>query len=426
MQAGLKARALALFERGDFEEARGYLSKTSDSGGWIQVAANTFLQMREYRIAEYLYSKVIETNPNIIMAYAGRGACAFHLDRISEALRHIHRAITMLITYELRMVDLGTIDGHGGNPIWQTSIPVKGFLVYGDKVVIGDARLSMIDRLADAEFPEDDEQYTNIIMPEALFHFAAFCRQKGRHETAITCLKLLLRLKPDDTKAQTNLGTALAESGDLHQALAELGKALDLDPDDAVAYSGIGKVYALLGNRNEALRHFTRAIELREGDYPFAQEELRQLRSGRVESTQSTGLFTSVFVSYASEDKSVVVRLADDLNKAGIDVWLDEWAILPGDSIVEEINKALESNRYFLPVLSTSFLRKPWPKRELQSAMMKQAGQRGHYIIPVLIEKCKLPAVIADIAYANLLEDYNEGLRRLVLSLKRKRTVTEG
>lgn len=332
----------------------------------------------------------------------------------------------MLISYELQSLDELESSNLAGNPIWQTSIPVKGFLRYGHTIVIGDARLSMFEHIEDSELPDEDEEYRDIIMPEALFHFASFCRKRGSYEVAITCLRMLLRIKPYYPEAQTNLGTTLAESGDFHQALAELEKALVLDPNDSIAHSGIGQVYDLLGNRSKALEHLTRAILLRTGDYPFAQKELDRIRSRRNVSDEADSDKASVFLSYASEDKAIVLTLADDLNKAGIDVWLDEWVIVPGDSIVDKINSAIKQNRYFLPIISATFLKKTWPMRELRSAIMKQANKGEKYIIPILIERCQLPDIISDIAYADLFTDYGVGLRKLLIALntKEKKSMT--
>jgi TIR domain len=40
-----------------------------------------------------------------------------------------------------------------------------------------------------------------------------------------------------------------------------------------------------------------------------------------------------VFLSHSSRDKPRVRRLAESLRGAGLQVWLDEWVIQPGDDI---------------------------------------------------------------------------------------------
>lgn len=413
----LRNRAERLLTESAFSEAQTFRSKNPEGIEWVQSAANTFLQMREYRIAEALYSHVIALNAIAIMVHAGLGVCAYHLGRFSDALRHVQKAISLLISHELSILEGVHDPMHGGNPIWQTSIPVKGLLMFGDTYVIGDARLSMFEHIDDSELPKNDEDYANIVMPDALFHFASFCWERGRYEIASNCLRMLLRIRPDDAKAQTNLGTCLAEAGELDQALKELEKALLLDPQDAIAHSGIGTVYGYLGDKSNALKHLCRAIEIKGGTYPFAEQQLENVRSGSLKRSPEKQPIVSAFLSYASEDKINAKCIADDLNRSGIDVWLDEWSILPGDSIIEKINEAIKDRRYFIPVLSPSFIGKPFPMRELQSAIMKQANDTRKYIIPVLIKPCELPELIKDIAYADLHSDYNSGIRKLLRAL---------
>jgi hypothetical protein len=64
------------------------------------------------------------------------------------------------------------------------------------------------------------------------------------------------------------------------------------------------------------------------------------------------------------------------------------------------------------------FLRKPWPKRELSSAMMRQSNLGKKYIIPILIEACSLPELLEDIAYSDFTRDYAGELSKLVRSVK--------
>jgi hypothetical protein len=63
------------------------------------------------------------------------------------------------------------------------------------------------------------------------------------------------------------------------------------------------------------------------------------------------------FLCHSKRDKPVVRRIAADLVKEGIDVWLDEWEIYVGNSISAKIREGLGSadsllwlysNRYWL------------------------------------------------------------------------------
>jgi len=74
-----------------------------------------------------------------------------------------------------------------------------------------------------------------------------------------------------------------------------------------------------------------------------------------------------VFISHASEDKETFVRpLAEALQQLGVKVWYDEFTLVPGESLSRSIDKGLRDSRVGLVVVSESFIRKPWPERELQ------------------------------------------------------------
>ncbi|MFM7159392.1 MAG: toll/interleukin-1 receptor domain-containing protein, partial [Planctomycetaceae bacterium] len=49
-----------------------------------------------------------------------------------------------------------------------------------------------------------------------------------------------------------------------------------------------------------------------------------------------------VFVSYSSLDKARVFDFATALRGRGIDVWLDDWELRAGDSVVPELSSALD------------------------------------------------------------------------------------
>lgn len=85
-----------------------------------------------------------------------------------------------------------------------------------------------------------------------------------------------------------------------------------------------------------------------------------------------------IFISHASEDKDAIVRpMAIILERMGVRVWYDEFALKLGDSLSASIDKGLLDSKYGLVVLSKAFLKKNWTDYEFRSLLSKQVdGER--------------------------------------------------
>src|SRR2546421_140322 len=91
-----------------------------------------------------------------------------------------------------------------------------------------------------------------------------------------------------------------------------------------------------------------------------------------------------VFISHASEDKESLVRpLATMLTRLGLRVWYDEFALQPGDSLLESIDNGLSRSAIGLVIISRTFMAKPWPKRELKGLTTLAMAKPGRRVIPV-------------------------------------------
>lgn len=89
-----------------------------------------------------------------------------------------------------------------------------------------------------------------------------------------------------------------------------------------------------------------------------------------------------VFISHASEDKDAVARpLARALSAAGLSVWYDEFTLTAGDSLSKSIDHGLSNSKFGIVIVSSRFLEKKWPQRELAGLFAKE--EEGKVIIPV-------------------------------------------
>ena len=91
-----------------------------------------------------------------------------------------------------------------------------------------------------------------------------------------------------------------------------------------------------------------------------------------------------VFISYASEDKAFVERLAEALSLK-IRVWFDDFELRVGDSLRQAIDEGLKSSRFGVVIFSDHFFQKRWPQRELDGLTANERNGRK-VILPVWLD----------------------------------------
>jgi hypothetical protein len=92
-----------------------------------------------------------------------------------------------------------------------------------------------------------------------------------------------------------------------------------------------------------------------------------------------------VFCSHSSADNPRVKAVAKRLAAAGIDPWVDQWEIAPGDDIVGKINEGLATSNVGLIFFSKETLEKRWVRAEV-SNLTYQAIEDGKPVIPVMLD----------------------------------------
>jgi hypothetical protein len=112
-----------------------------------------------------------------------------------------------------------------------------------------------------------------------------------------------------------------------------------------------------------------------------------------------------VFLSHKSEDKPTVEQFASELKKHGITPWYDEWNIMPGDSIPQEISKGIEDSDILVFFLSPKSVEDSarWVSAETSSAFHK-AMSGNLCIIPVLLGRCHIPQLFQPLKHINVTE----------------------
>lgn len=158
---------------------------------------------------------------------------------------------------------------------------------------------------------------------------------------------------------------------------------------------------------------------------PAEQQEESPRDTGELKLSDRRGGGLSVFVSHASGDARVASRVAMGLKAFDYDTWYDDWELLPGDSIIERIEAAISEADVLLVLLSRSSVDSKWVRRELSTGLARQLSGKGVMVIPVVVEDCEIPDILADTKYVDLRADFERGFRQLAdaLAVRRARVI---
>lgn len=131
--------------------------------------------------------------------------------------------------------------------------------------------------------------------------------------------------------------------------------------------------------------------------------------------------YHGIFLSHTSADKPFVRDLKNKLEAHGVkDVWLDEAEILVGDSLTKKIDEGLKRTKYIGVVLSSRSIKSPWVERELEIAISREISTGEVVVLPLLYEKCDLPAFLLGKMYADFTSpsEHDESIGKLLRRLK--------
>ncbi len=121
----------------------------------------------------------------------------------------------------------------------------------------------------------------------------------------------------------------------------------------------------------------------------------------------------NIFISYSRSDSDFVIKLEEDLDKAGIFIWLDQKKITGGKLWDRAIEEALGKAGILIVVVSENSALSENVANEVQFAR-----DEGKIIIPILIEQTNVPLTWRRYQRINFIENYEAGLNSLVQTLK--------
>jgi len=126
----------------------------------------------------------------------------------------------------------------------------------------------------------------------------------------------------------------------------------------------------------------------------------------------------NVFISYRKVDYVKAGQLATEIEAAGHAVWLDEWEIGVGDSILERLNAGLEGASYVVLCYSAHGVNSPWISREWLSSLARQLNGEHIKILPALLTGGDPPSILADVKYADLVTNWSKGVDDILKAIR--------
>jgi hypothetical protein len=215
---------------------------------------------------------------------------------------------------------------------------------------------------------------------------------------------------PDGIKSLERLKATLQERHTCASFIAPddlaVGVAADLartvqDLEDAARIQVEGKAphpSPVLDDLNDIVKS---ALEQGVGDAAL----LAEIRRSVDRLTRSEGKRKPlIFFSHTHSDKRRVRPFAEAIRAHGLDVWMDEERISPGESLLETISSGLRSAECLAFFMSKASVQSPWVRQELSIVMAERlsAHGKGPIVIPILLDDVDLPPVLRDVKYIDL------------------------
>jgi len=133
-----------------------------------------------------------------------------------------------------------------------------------------------------------------------------------------------------------------------------------------------------------------------------------------------------VFISYSHSDKEFVDSLAGQLVLRNAHVWVDRWELNVGDSILNNVQHAIQDASALIVVLSKASVQSEWCKKELSAGLMRELEERRVVVLPAMLEDCEVPVFLREKMYADFRTNFDIGLRLLVDAIAKVTTSDQG
>ena len=125
--------------------------------------------------------------------------------------------------------------------------------------------------------------------------------------------------------------------------------------------------------------------------------------------SQPANLSKSYFLSYSRADETVAMRFANDLRERDIAMWVDQLDIRPSEHWDRAIERAVHECRGLVVILSPRSVESDNVADEISYAIDQKKS-----VLPVMIEKCRLPLRITRMQVIDATLSYDRALEQCI------------
>lgn len=137
------------------------------------------------------------------------------------------------------------------------------------------------------------------------------------------------------------------------------------------------------------------------------------------------GFSYDVALSFAGEDREVAEQLAEQLKKAGVTVFYDNWerSNLWGKDLYQHLDHVYgHAAQFCIVLISASYANKAWTNHELRAAQARAFQQHAEYILPVRLDNTELKSIPVTIGYVDLRATSIYELANMLIAKLRRKT----
>jgi hypothetical protein len=109
-----------------------------------------------------------------------------------------------------------------------------------------------------------------------------------------------------------------------------------------------------------------------------------------------------IFFSYTVSDREWAFWVGQELHQLGHTVHLHDWEIRGGDDIMAWMEARHHGADHILCIVSRSYLGKPFSSLERRAAQWAAAKDRKNFLLPVFVEVCEAPTLLAPLKRCDL------------------------